>query len=261
MALQNDPNSYYTDRSGWSNSMFKKLIDNPYAFHKWYVERTVDPVNNVFSKGQYLHDYMARMIDPNYESECQFLILPKLNKTTKAGKEKFAELTKDVDLDVVYIVSENEKADLERLADSFLQSPEWGAIMRNGRNIFVEREFRRIVDGLELKGKLDFGCEFGDKRITLDWKTSSNFSEFANKARWYDYDRQASIYNYISRSDIFYFVVFDVVEMNRWKIVEIAPDGEFINRGWNKTLKAIELAKTYLDVGINDKCWRKEVLL
>lgn len=242
---------YYTDRTAFSNSMFARLEKDEVEFHNWYTGNAKDPINNVFANGQFLHTYMAKMIDPTYEDECRFLILPKLDMRTKAGKEKYVELTSGVNLEEVYTVDEYSALQIKRLCDNFLRSEYFQRIMAMADSTAVEKAYMRQKNGLTLKGKLDFEANFADERLILDWKTSANYADFAKKAYAYGYNRQGACYDYIAESDRFAFVVFDTVTFQRWKVVEIDKSGAFYGSGMKKLNASIEMAKNYLQYGLD----------
>lgn len=244
---------YYQHKDAWSNSMVKELMQDEVSFDEWFRGDIIRPCDDKFARGQYMHDILAKMFSlGEYVSECKFLIIPKLDMRTKAGKEKYAELTNGVNLDEVYCISEIEAKQLEALAYSFYDSPYSDFIKRNFNSVQVEQAYIKYSDkfGLKKKGKLDL--EFVDAsghKVVVDWKTSSSFSEFRNKAKWMDYDRQAAWYTDISDADEFYFVVFDVVSMKRFKVYKAS--NKFLEDGERKSEIGLAFASRYMKEGIN----------
>lgn len=251
---------YYTDRTAFSNSMLARLEKDEVEFHEWYTTQKVDPIQAVFSNGQYLHDYMARTIDTSYKSECEFVFIPKLDMRTKKGKEEYASIMEGVDETKVYPVNTLDKTMIERLGNDFMMSDEFRNLMALATDVQVEEAYMRDYEGLMLKGKLDLRVQIHDTRFILDWKTSANFTDFNKKAYAYGYDRQSAVYNYISEADSFAFVVFDTVTFKRWKIVKIDKNGVFFKSGQKKMDASIQLAKQYLKYGLGYKGFRQHVL-
>lgn len=251
---------YYTDRTAFSNSMFSRLERDEVEFDEWYRGGKKDPIDNMFAVGQFLHAYLAKRIDPSYEDECRFIILPKLDMRKKADKETYAKLTEGVNLDEVYVVDELSAKKIVALCDNFLNSEFMQTILNNASRTAVEKAYMRQKNGLMLKGKLDFEAEFYDEKLVLDWKTSSNYADFAKKAYAYGYNRQGACYDYISNADRFAFVVFDTVTFKRWKVVEIDKKGVFYGSGMKKLNASIETAKNYLQFGLDFQGFTFETL-
>lgn len=248
---------YYSDTKSWSSSMFKMLEEDELEFDDWFKGNRPTKCEDVYAKGQYLHDYMARMIKPDYKSECNFLFLENTDKRTKAYKDTIASVE---NIDSVYVLTVKEKEMIESLADSFLRSEEFQTVLRTAESYDVEVGYRRNYSGFPLKGKLDFEFKAKDKKHIFDWKTSSSFSDFRSKAWWYKYHRQAVIYSHIANADTFTFVVFDTVKFKRWKIVKVARAGKFWDTGIASLDSGIKLAEQYLVNGVNSKCFKVEVL-
>lgn len=244
---------YYSDTTSWSSSMFKMLEDNEKEFDRWFKKEIENTCDDVFAKGQYLHDYMARMIDKDYKSECEFLILENTDKRTKAYKDAIASVE---NIDKVYVISSTEKAMIESLADDFLRSDIFQETLSRAESYSVEVGYRRDYAGFPLKGKLDFEMITKNGKHVFDWKTSSSFSDFNQKAWYYKYHRQAAIYSHISCADTFTFVVFDMVTFKRWKLVKVDMEGKFFKTGLVRLEEGIELAKAYLKDGVDAKCFK-----
>lgn len=239
--------NYYNDKLSWSSSMFGRLEDDPDDFHKWFTEGTEDECADVYAKGQYLHDYMARMIDRTYMSECAFYFA----KCSDRRKKEYKEEVANVNRLCCYVLTLKDKNRIERLADSFLNSDMFQNTLARATNVDVEIGYRRQAE-ISLKGKLDLVVQIGNKHHVFDWKTSSNFSDFESKAWLYNYHRQAEVYRYISNADSFCFVVFDMITMEDWKIVKVDKDGSFAKAGRTILRDSIKLAKEYLKKGVTD---------
>lgn len=248
--------SYYQDKDSWSSSMFKMLEEDEKEFDKWYKGLLPNTCEDVFAKGQYLHDYMARMIDRNYQSECKFKFLDCSDKRKKEYKEASAE----IDRKEFYVLSSKEKSQIESLADDFLRSEIFQSLLSVASDVKVEEGHRRKFEDFPLKGKLDLEIIIGKKKHVIDWKTSSAFSDFNSKAWYYKYHRQAFIYSYISRADSFTFVVFDMVSMKRWKVVKVNMDGVFYKTGIKNLRSGIDLAKAYIENGCEDKIFKVQTI-
>jgi hypothetical protein len=246
---------YYNDRSAWSNSMAKELAKDEVAFHKWFTTNEERPCDDKFAVGQYLHTVLENALSGGNEIPMDFIILPKLDMRTKAGKEKYAELTQGKDLDKVYVVSESDARRVEALVERFLRSDTPEELGLVGGSFELEKAFTSEYRGVRIKGRID--CVTDD--CVIDWKTTSSYSDWANKARFYDYDQQAAWYLKLTGKSKFKFVVFDTVNFNRWFVAEASP--QFLKRGADKMDDSICLIKEYLTKGINSGSFRNKILL
>jgi hypothetical protein len=250
---------YYNDKTAFSNSMAKELMTDEVAFDKWYkgeVKRTCD---DKYAIGQYLHNFMEQQLSGGRaEPECQFLVMPNIDKRTKAGKERYAELTKGVDLDNTYVLSEDDARRVEILCERFLNSTEAKRIGLFDMSLSLEQAFiKKWDDEVKIKGKLDV---IGNSSVVIDWKSSSNYSDFRYKATAYGYDRQAAWYRELTNCEQFYFVVFDTINFDKWKICEVDMNGDFMRRGKAKMLEAMSYIHDYLENGIKADKFKYELL-
>lgn len=243
---------YYNDKESWSSSMFKMLEEDEHDFDKWFKGLKPNECEDVFAKGQYLHDYMARMIDRSYESECEFKFIECSDKRKKEYKEASAA----IDRSKYYVITAKEKALIESLANDFLRSDLFQSTLAMASKVEVEVGHRRKFEDFPLKGKLDLEITIGKKKHVFDWKTSSAFPEFRRKAWSYKYHRQSFIYSYISNASTFTFVVFDMVTMKRWKMYKVDFSGSFYRTGRLSLLDGIELAKTYIEHGVESNAFK-----
>lgn len=259
--VQLSDEEYYNFKGAWSNSMANELMENEVLFDAWFkgfINKTCD---DKFSKGQYLHDRLAKLFSGGeYISEQRFVIIPKLDMRTKAGKAKLLEITDGVDKDKVYFIDEEEVIKINTLCDEFYDSKYSLFIRNNTDTLNVEQAFIRDYKGIKLKGKLDivFDDKNTNEKVIVDWKTTSFFSDFSRKAKYSNYDRQAAWYKYISGADKFYFVVFDTVNYNRFAVYEVGRNT--FESGKSKMDYAINYISKYVKNGINSDFFIKKML-
>ena len=94
-----------------------------------------------------------------------------------------------------------------------------------------------MIHGLQWKGKADIVCP--DKLIDL--KTTSSISDFKWSARKYNYDSQCYIYQKLFGKPL----VFYVVDKTSKQLGIFRPSEDFIERGEQKVIKAIEVYKNF----------------
>ena len=244
---------YYNDRSLWSNSMAKELKSDEVEFDEWYNSQKRRPCEDKFAVGQYLHYVLESRLQRNSDAptanDCNFIIMPKLDKRTKEGKAKYEALFRGKNKDYFYVIEEEVASKVNRLVDMFLASDEFKNLgLDNGYK--VEAEYINDYEGIGIKGKLDVVTP----DCVIDWKSTSSYSDWASKARYYDYDQQAAWYLELTGRQCFKFVVFDTVKFNRFFIAEVTP--EFIESGRRKMKASIELIKRYLTEGVSGKTFR-----
>ena len=95
----------------------------------------------------------------------------------------------------------------------------------------------KTIHGIEWKGKADIVCK--DKLIDL--KTTGSISEFKWSARKYNYDSQCFIYQELFGRPLEFYVV----DKSSKQLGIYKPSQEFVDRGEQKVLKAIEVYKKF----------------
>ena len=103
----------------------------------------------------------------------------------------------------------------------------------------VEYEVPAIkeIHGLQWKGKADIVCT--DKLIDL--KTTGSISEFKWSARKYNYDSQCFIYQKLFGKPLEFYVV----DKTSKQLGIFRPSQDFVDRGEQKVLKAVEIYNNF----------------
>jgi hypothetical protein len=199
-----------------SNSDIGTLLSNPTQFRK----PQDDNVN--FHKGRYFHQLI---LEPEKAAETNFVDVSSRN--TKAYKEQAVN---------GIIMLEKEGQEIRDCVQAMMGNlPFFEGIREKG----CEYEVPAIAEihGITWKGKADIVCP--DKLIDL--KTSGSISEFKWSARKYNYDSQCFIYQKLFGKPL----VFYVVDKTSKQLGIFKPSQEFVDRGEQKVIRAIEVYKNF----------------
>jgi len=199
-----------------SNSDIGTLLKNPTDFRKPQDD------NPNFHKGRYFHQLI---LEPEKAKETDFVDVSSRN--TKAYKEQAVN---------GIIMLEKEGQEIRDCVQAMMGNlPFFEGIRSEG----VEYEVPAIkeIHGLQWKGKADIVCT--DKLIDL--KTTGSISEFKWSARKYNYDSQCFIYQKLFGKPLEFYVV----DKTSKQLGIFRPSQDFIDRGEQKVLKAVEIYKNF----------------
>lgn len=209
-----DDSEYYGSfgKQYLSNSDIGTLLRNPTEFRK----PQEDNVN--FHKGRYFHQLI---LEPEKAEQVPFIEVSSRN--TKAYKE---QATSGI------IMLEKEGQEIRDCVSAMMQNlPFFEGIRQDGNEYEVPAI--KNIHGVEWKGKADIVCT--DRLIDL--KTTSNINDFKWSARKYNYDSQCYIYQELFGRPLEFYVVDKISK----QLGIFRPSVEFIERGEEKVVKAIEV--------------------
>lgn len=199
-----------------SNSDIGTLLKNPTDFRKPQDD------NPNFHKGRYFHQLI---LEPEKAKETDFVDVSSRN--TKAYKEQAVN---------GIIMLEKEGQEIRDCVQAMMGNlPFFEGIRSEG----VEYEVPAIkeIHGLQWKGKADIVCT--DKLIDL--KTTGSISEFKWSARKYNYDSQCFIYQKLFGKPLEFYVV----DKTSKQLGIFRPSQDFVDRGEQKVLKAVEIYNNF----------------
>lgn len=199
-----------------SNSDIGTLLKNPTDFRKPQDD------NPNFHKGRYFHQLI---LEPEKAKETDFIDVSSRN--TKAYKEQAVN---------GIIMLEKEGQEIRDCVQAMMGNlPFFEGIRSEG----VEYEVPAIkeIHGLQWKGKADIVCT--DKLIDL--KTTGSISEFKWSARKYNYDSQCFIYQKLFGKPLEFYVV----DKTSKQLGIFRPSQDFLDRGEQKVLKAVEIYNNF----------------
>ncbi len=199
-----------------SNSDIGTLLNNPKEFR----QPQDDNVN--YHKGRYFHQLI---LEPEKAKETKFVDVSSRN--TKAYKETALN---------GIIMLEKEGEEIRSCVDAMMQNY---SFFEGIRSEGVQYEVPAVKEffGLQWKGKADIVCT--DKLIDL--KTSGNIKDFKWSARKYNYDSQCFIYQELFGKPLEFYVVDKGTKM----LGIFKPTAEFVERGRDKVIKAVEVYNTF----------------
>ena len=206
-----------------SNSNIGILLSNPREFGKPSKE-TLPMV-----QGRYFH---VSMIEEHKKDD--FQIVDASTRSTKFYKEeaqgKLLLLKKEAD-------------QLDRAIDQMKNNEEFASEIYAEGNQYEVPIIGEFF-GVEFKGKADIVTK--DKII--DIKTSSSISKFRTSARMYNYDSQAYLYSSMFNLPFEFFVIDkESLQMKRFTCSD-----EFLERGRDKVLKAVQVYKRFFGPDATD---------
>jgi len=202
-----------------SNSDIGALLSNPKDFG------VSQPDNANFAKGRYFHQ---SILEP--EKAAQTLHIDCSTRTTKMYKEyceehslEFALLTKEIE-------------ELDVLVKTMMSNYHFFEDIRNDGN---EYEVPAVgeIHGMKWKGKADIV----HPDMLIDIKTTGNIKDFKYSARKYNYDSQCYIYQQLFGKPL----VFYVIDKTTGMLGIYRPTEEFIRRGEDKVIQAIDVYKKF----------------
>ena len=201
-----------------SNSDISALLTNPKQFRSY----SGDNVN--YAKGRYFHQLI---LEPEKAKDTKFVDVS--TRTTKAYKEFISENN------ISFAMLEKEGEEIRGCVDNMIQNLSFFEGIRQEGNLYEVPAIKEI-HGMWWKGKADIVCD--DKLIDL--KTTSNIFDFKWSARKY-YDSQCFIYQELFGKPL----VFYVVDKTNGMLGIYRPTQEFIKRGEEKVIAAIEVYKKF----------------
>ena len=218
--LRNDEDYYGAfGKQYLSNSDIGALLKNP----KEFGQQSEDNVN--YAKGRYFHQLI---LEPEKAKDTKFVDVS--TRTTKAYKEFISENN------IPFAMLEKEGEEIRGCVDNMIQNLSFFEGIRQEGNLYEVPAIKEI-HGMWWKGKADIVCD--DKLIDL--KTTSNIFDFKWSARKYNYDSQCFIYQELFGKPL----VFYVVDKTNGMLGIYRPTQEFIKRGEEKVIAAIEVYKKF----------------
>jgi len=203
-----------------SNSNIEVLRKNPKDFKK-ETEKTVDMI-----MGNAVHEL-------TFFGKTDLTSIDASSRNTKIYRQK------EIDGHVLL----NKEMEQCKLISKTLRQTKAADILFDDKNIYEEPMIKDIFgNGVLWKGKADIISPVVNKIIDL--KTTSNIDAFGSKARLYNYDSQAWIYQELFDLDVMFFVI----EKGSLRMKQIDVSDETLEKG---KIKAMEAEQNYLDMYVN----------
>jgi hypothetical protein len=230
----------YRNHPAISRSELFKIRESPEKF-KYYQEHPEEPTPALIF-GQLLH---AMALQPETVNDL-FIIAPKVDRRTKAGKEAFAEFEAEAENKTV--VADDMYQQAQEMCESLKQNDYVKKLLKGER----EKPFfwNDDLTGETCKCRVDCLTELGDNLIVVDLKTTENAETeaFMRSAIKYGYDFQSAMYNKgvevnTGKKPIFVFIAIE--KKPPYSINILQCDELFIKRGY-------DLFREY--IGIYSEC-------
>lgn len=217
LELLKDDSNYYGElgRTYLSNSDVKVLLSNPALF------KQDTPDNLAFAKGRYFHQLI---LEPSKAEDTTFVDCN--TRTTKVYKQHLEDTSSS------FALLSKEGEEMRECVSKMLSNLDFFDMIREDG---AEYEVPAIgeVCGHMFKGKADIV----GSRYLYDLKTTSKIEDFKWSARRYGYDSQAYIYEQLFGKPLVFLVVDKVTK----QLGMFVPTEEFLARGEEKVVKAIEV--------------------
>lgn len=222
--LKSDEHYYGAEGQKYlSNSDINTLLKDPYSFKK-KGPKTVPMV-----EGSYFH---TAALEPHKLSS--FTFVDASTRNTNKYKEAAGS-------DVLLL--ESERADLDRMVDTIQGNMDFFDMVYADGAKYEEPAIGEIK-GTMWKGKADVLTA----DYIVDLKTTSNIDDFKWSARKYNYDSQAWIYNQLFGVPL----IFIVIEKKTCRTGLFECSEEFLDRGKEKVMKAIEVYNRFFAEGATE---------
>lgn len=202
-----------------SNSDIGTLLNNPKMFRR---DRKPSPE---MLKGSYFH---TAMLEP--EKLDDFLICKSASRTSNIYKNMLNETGEDI------VLLNKEVEELNHMVTELKSNVILSEIIYEDGNLFEEPAIGKI-GGQLWKGKADIVR--GD--LVVDIKTTSRIDDFYRSAKRYNYDSQAWVYEQLFGRP----VIFIVIEKVTCRIGMYNCSEEFLERGREKVMNALEVYNTF----------------
>jgi exodeoxyribonuclease VIII len=176
-----------------------------------------------------------------------FVVVPKVDRRTKEGKQTYAEF--EVSSLGKIVVTEDQVKKAREMSDRVRIS----TLARSLLDVATHREVPHMFEfrGVLCKMKPD---AYSDKTI-IDYKTTSSLSSFQFDFRKYHYDLQAawylradSIVNQTATKKTFYIIAQETVAPYQVQVFQVGQDSLAV--GWNKVEKALDNYKLAKETGV-----------
>ena len=196
----------YREHKAISRSALFKISESPEKF-KYYQENPEEPTPSLLF-GQVLHKLI---LEPDSFEE-QFIVAPKVDRRTKAGKAEWAEFTEKAGGKTV--IDEEMYLTACEMKEAVMHN-DFAKRLLNGEH---EKPFFWTDDmtGEECKCRVDCLTALGDDLIIVDVKTTDNADTdaFVRSAIKYGYDMQVAMYSEgveknLGKKPIFVFIAIE----------------------------------------------------
>jgi hypothetical protein len=175
------------------------------------------------------------ILEPSKAENVQYVTAS--TRTTKVYKQYCEEN------DLPYALLESEVEEIQRLVTKMLSNYTFFDDIRNDGNEYEVPAVGKI-SGEMWKGKADIV----HPDMLIDLKTTSNIDDFKWSARKYNYDSQAYIYQSLFGKPL----VFYAIEKGTGRLGIYRPTTEFLERGEDKVVKAVEVYKKFFAENANE---------
>ncbi len=173
-----------------SYSSLKHFADSPVDFIK-YINKDFEWTDSMILGSA----VDCKLLEPEKFKE-KFIVIPKIDKRTKAGKEQYLKLQEELENSDLIPINEELKEKAEIMKKQILKNPHAKYLLDHTQEVQKEIKFK-TSNGIEIKGILD-GCgEIDGKQFIFDLKTTQDgnpINYYRNVIKW-KYHLQAWIYN------------------------------------------------------------------
>ncbi len=177
----------YREAPGISRSELFKIAKSPFHF-RYEMEHPQDSPSLAF--GRALHKYVLEKDD--FYSD--FILLPEINRRTKAGREEYERIQNEASADDKGIVTRDDMAVIIAMREELMRQP-LAASLLSGEH---EKDFfwTDAPTGERCKCRPDCLTEYGGERYIVDYKSTDSCEDghFERSCRKYGYKFQAGMY-------------------------------------------------------------------
>jgi len=218
--LRNDKHYYGKfGKKFLSNSDIDTLLNNPKMFR-----RDKKPSSNML-KGSYFH---TAMLEP--EKIGDFLVCKAASRTSNIYKDMLNDTGEKI------VLLQKEVDELTQAIGELKSNVILSEIIYEDGNLFEEPAIGKI-GGQLWKGKADIVRS----DLVVDLKTTGKIDNFYRSAKIYNYDSQAWVYEQLFGRP----VIFIVIEKVTCRIGMYDCSEEFLERGREKVMNALEVYNTF----------------
>ena len=241
-------NEDYHNFKNYISSSGMKLIYEKSVFH--YLNQEVKEPTDAMIVGSATH---TLILEPqNFDDE--FLVIPKINKRTKAGKEEFAMYLEKAKKTNKQILSEDDYDLLQSLKTGVYDDKESARLIHWGKSKgIIEMSHFAEHQGVQMRIRPDIDIPEAEMLIdlkTIDVNTPKAFRYKMNALNW---DLQAIMYCYVRDYYPANFRFIAVEKKHPYSSQVYAMDSETIERGKEKFFTVFKEYKNYIDTGLITK--------
>lgn len=241
-------NDDYHSQHDYISSSGLKIIYDKSVFH--YLNQEKSEPTNALVVGSATH---TAILEPhNFDKE--FLVIPKINKRTNAGKEEYQMCLQKAEKENKYLLEEKDFDLIENLKKGVFEDKDSKTLINYAKDKgLIEQSHFGQHEGVKMRIRPDI--DIPEAEMLADLKTVDNNSRdaFRAKCNYYHWDLQAIMYCFVRNYTPYNFRWIVVEKKHPYSSQVYKMHPSTIDRGREKFFEAFEDYKKYMHTGLITK--------